>query len=107
MNGAFEALAGVRGVRGRPLADVASVFDGSQLRLLEQSYCGGERIEAAEVPSRQRFFNLTYEPLHDRNGAIDGLMISAVDVTAYVASRRDFEQVQQRSRFLGDATRIG
>jgi signal transduction histidine kinase len=104
MNAAFEALAGVRGIRGRPLADVASVFDGTQLRLLEQSYCGGERIEAAEVPSRQRFFNLTYEPLHDRNGAIDGLMISAVDVTAHVASRRDFEQAQQRSRFLGDAS---
>ncbi len=31
-------------------------------------------------------------------------MISAVDVTAHVASRRDFERAQQRARFLGDAS---
>jgi signal transduction histidine kinase len=104
MNAAFEAIAGVRGFRGRPLADLTSVFDGTQLRLLEQSYCGGDRVESGEVPSRERFFNLVYEPLHDRNGAIDGIMISAADVTSHVASRRDFEQAQQRSRFLSDAS---
>ncbi len=121
MNTAFEAMAGIRAVRGRPLGDMASAFDRAQLRLMEQSFCAGERVEAAEVtmltpaaghgaanddarPAGERFFNLVYEPLHDRNGAIEGLMISGVDVTAHVVSRHAFEEAQQRARFLGDAS---
>ncbi len=52
MNTAFEAMAGIDGARGRPLGEVAPAFDGAQLRLMEQSFCGGERVEAAEVPMR-------------------------------------------------------
>src|SRR5581483_9962602 len=104
MNAAFETMAGCRGRRGRPLGDPGSVFEGAQLHLMEQSYCGGLRVEAVEVRAAERFFNLVYEPLHDRDGAVDGLIISAIDVTAHVASRRDLERAQQRSRFLGDAS---
>src|SRR5581483_4151349 len=95
MNAAFEAMAGVTGARGRPLGEVGSALGAGQLRLMEQAFCLGERVEAAEVRvsaarhpghegASERFFNLVYEPLHDRIGVIEGLMISAVEVTAHV-----------------------
>jgi hypothetical protein len=117
MNVAFETMAGVTAARGRPFSEIDSGLGGKQLQLMERAFCRGERLEAPEValtpgaggdadgpPAGQRmgprFFNLVYEPLHDRAGGIDGLMISAVDVSSHVASRRDFESAQRRALAL-------
>ncbi len=124
MNVAFEAMAGVTGARGRPFSEIDPGLGSEQLQLMERAFCRGERLEAPEVAlgtpgagtvggrggeaagvaMRPRFFNLVYEPLADRVGGIDGLMISAVDVSSHVASRRDFESAQRRARFLGDVS---
>jgi signal transduction histidine kinase len=119
MNPAFEAMAGVRGGVGRPFGEIAADFDvASQLDVMERALRRGERVTAAEVVMRslpageangahatgERFFTLVYEPLHDRTGAVDGLMISGVEVTAHVAGRRDREAAEQRARFLVDAS---
>ena len=128
MNPAFEAMAGVRDGGGRLFREIDLGFDVEpQLRLMERAFRRGERLTATEVamrapalspspsssPSvssdapgaaRERFFNLFYEPLHDGAGAVDGLMISGVEVTAHVAGRRYLEEAQQRASFLVDAS---
>jgi signal transduction histidine kinase len=119
MNPAFEAMAGVRDGGGRLFRDICPGFDvESQLSLMDRAFGCDERLTATEVamwpppassPSppggtRESFFNLFYEPLHDGAGAVDGLMISGVEVTAHVAGRRDLELAQQHARFLVDAS---
>jgi len=121
MNLAFEAMAGVTGAQGRAFSEIDSGLGGEQLQLMEQAFRRGERLEAPEValgrPARTgrgrgrggrgdgaAILQPGLRAAHDRAGVIDGLMISAVDVSSHVASRRDFESAQRRARFLGDAS---
>jgi signal transduction histidine kinase len=119
MNHAFEAVCGTTDGWGRPFREVYLSGDvEAQLRDLDRVLRTGERVVASEVPTRapagggtasaappaERYFNLVYEPLRDSSGAVDGVMLSAIDVTAHVQGRKLLEQAQERSNFLVDAS---
>ncbi|CAN5823318.1 hypothetical protein BH11GEM1_BH11GEM1_33520 [soil metagenome] len=67
-------------------------------RLLDDVYRTGVPYVGTEVPVRidsggqgssvERFFNLVYQPLHDAEERIEGILVFAVDVTTHVLARR-------------------
>jgi signal transduction histidine kinase/PAS domain-containing protein len=119
MNPAFQALCGVDIPRGDPLREASPGLDPRPglpiFDLLDRAFHGGERLVATEVvaastdrdaarlPSAAQFFNVICDPLRDRAGAVEGLMISAVDVTAHVQGRRVLEEAEHHLKFLVDA----
>jgi signal transduction histidine kinase len=114
-NAAFEAAFGGGDSVGKAFREAYGHLDlDYYLQVMDRVYRVGERstIEEAAVRLREtgpagreeRFFNLTYEALRDRNHTIDGLMFLAVDVTAHVQGRRALEESQRRSRFLAMAS---
>jgi signal transduction histidine kinase len=89
----------------------AALGAGEQLEVMDRVYRTGERSAAVEATAQvrdaaggERHFNFLYEPLRDGGGAVDGLMILAVEVTAQVEGNRALEAVHRRSRFLVSAS---
>jgi signal transduction histidine kinase len=114
LNPACAAIAGSRDAVGKPFREAHAAVDVDQhLAIMDRVYRTGERFAAPAVSLRmrdanaaapERFFNFLYEPLRDRAGAVDGLMIVALEVTAEVEGRRVQEAAESRSRFLISAS---
>ncbi|WNG39532.1 PAS domain-containing protein [Archangium violaceum] len=72
--------------------------------LLDSAYATGEPFIANELNVRldregtghleDCFFNFVYQPTRAPDGAVDGIFVHAVDVTAQVRARRDIEEEQ-------------
>jgi signal transduction histidine kinase len=114
MNGAFQAISGAREPLGKPFRDAYPHADvAPQCQMMDRAFTTGEPTVVSEAAlatgagdasaAGERFFNVAYEPLRDEGGAVAGLMISAVEVTAHVLGRRTLEEAQQRSKFLVEA----
>ncbi|RYZ22488.1 MAG: PAS domain-containing protein, partial [Chitinophagaceae bacterium] len=80
--------------------------------LLQTVYHEGERVAAnerpVELPRSGRietvYVNFVYEPFHDGDGSIGGVMVVAYDVTEQVMTRQRIEEiVVQRTHELADA----
>jgi PAS domain S-box-containing protein len=95
-NAGFASAIGAHreGVIGRPLAEVFPA-DGTVMRLLRRGESTGEPVRLHGVPvwlrSQWRHLNLAVLPVHDESGAMQGIVLSATDVTL---------QVQARNRML-------
>ena len=77
------------------------------------------REELARLPTgpdgalSEAYFNFVYAPLRDRDGAVEGVLISGFDVTAQVRARHESERAlallraatEERSRALEEAKR--
>ena len=82
---------------GRPLREALPSSRAEFVALLDETYRTGERRTGTEVQTSvardgdaaetTAYFDFVYEPLRDDNGAIEGIMIHAVDVTEHVAAR--------------------
>ena len=80
---------------------------------LDRVYRLGERFVASEMSIRlrdaagdlvERCFNFSIEPVRSAVGAVMGMMVVAIDITAQVNARRTLEQTnQERARLLADA----
>ena len=55
----------------------------------------------------RRFLDFTFQPTHDSDGAIDGILLMAVDVTDRVRASRELEESEARLRLAQEAGRIG
>lgn len=107
--------------RGIPLVGlpVRIALPGSRpdlLARLDEAYATGERRVGTEIPTpvdrdgdgvneATAYFDFVYEPLKDDTGAVEGVMIHAVDISDHVAARvrerelRDaFEESEARYR---------
>ena len=113
MNPAYAALSVARDAVGQTFREAhAAVCVEQHLEAMDRVYRTGERFAAegsnfafpSVVAGAERHFNFLYEPLRDRGGAVDGLMILAVDVTAQVQGNRALEALHRRSRFLVSAS---
>jgi signal transduction histidine kinase len=88
---------------GRPLREVLPTSRTDLVDLVNEVYASGERRVGTETPAvidsdgdgvgeATAYFDFVYEPLLDDAGAVEGVMLHAVDVTDHVTARtRDRE----------------
>lgn len=55
----------------------------------------------------QRFFDFTFQPIHDSDGAVEAILLMAVDVTDRVVSYRELEASELRFRMAQEAAKVG
>lgn len=95
---------GREAVLGRTVKDVLpEVEPQGFLALLDRVFTTGEPVRGNEVralirqdptsPPVELFINFTYQPTRDVNGAIDGVLVHAVDITEQVVGRRRVEEL--------------
>jgi PAS domain S-box-containing protein len=57
--------------------------------------------------SAEAYFDFVYQPVHTAEGAIEGILVHAVEVTDKVLARRQVERSEERLRLAQDAANIG
>jgi PAS domain S-box-containing protein len=104
-NAACRRLAGVDSVLGHslrelfPEASYQPFFD-----LLDRVYATGETQSVREVllrrePQREELiFDLVYQPTRGADGEVEGVLMSAMEVTSHVRARRTAERLQEEVR---------
>jgi signal transduction histidine kinase len=86
-----------RNVVGLPMRDAFPAASADRIEMMDRAYQTGEPHTASEVVEtiatqrgpEERSFNLVIQPLKDRNGAVYGLLLHAVDVTDQVRTRQE------------------
>nr|WP_304503100.1 MULTISPECIES: PAS domain-containing protein [Myxococcaceae] len=120
-NPAAERLRGRALPSGVPIRELLPELEGQGFyELLERVYRTGETVEAREMRARWRrteegaleegIFDISYQPLRDAAGRIDGVVSYSMDVTAQVQARERVEalaaalqQSEGRFRVLAEA----
>ncbi len=92
-------------VTGRPLADLLPDINPGLLRLLDDVFHSGVPFSGRQVPlilsparnaaGLGRYFDVTWQPWRGADGAIQGVMAVAVEVTGLVNARRAAEALTQ------------
>ncbi len=63
--------------------------------------CGREML--LRLPERDdRYFNFVYAPMHDEQGAVNGIYVEAQDVTEQVLTRHALEESEHRHRLISE-----
>jgi signal transduction histidine kinase/CheY-like chemotaxis protein len=113
-NPGYLAIVGHRPVVGRKIADALpdAVAQG-YLALLDEVYRTGKTYSASGSkyvmqvspggPSDERYVDFVFQPFTGRNGAVDGILVQGVDVTARALADRALELNRAR---LDYATRL-
>jgi PAS domain S-box-containing protein len=109
-NPLYEKFAGRTGLVGKPLREVLPEL-ARQPRFAEvvsrvlrtgQPFVGHEYPVSLDRRGdgtlEEAFVNLVYQPLHDAQGRVDGLLTHAVDVTELVRARQRAEALEQQAR---------
>ncbi|WP_437995687.1 ATP-binding protein [Sorangium sp. So ce185] len=102
VNPLYQRLVGGRALVGEPIRAALPELDGQGIwELLDAVVRTGEPIVGKELPVRldrrgdgtteEVFFNFVYQPMRDRDGAIEGVLVFAFDVTDQVSARRRVE----------------
>ena len=102
-----------RDMLGKPIREALPELAGQGIyELLDQVYAGGETYVGREMHVRldrggdgsldDVYFNFVYQPTRDDAGAVDGILVHAVDVTELVRARQRAEESEERFRTLAD-----
>lgn len=83
--------------------------------LLLHVYTTGERFVANERPTmlprkgtmEMVYINFVYEAFRENDGAISGIMVVAMDVTAQVLARQKIEEAEERARLAVESAELG
>jgi signal transduction histidine kinase len=112
-NSRFLILAGSADVMDKPLLEsLSSVADGALVAPLDTVYRTASPFVASAIPVRDdgeeqadgAFYDLVYVPLRGPDGRIEGVFLSAYEVTSQVRARSDAESaVRARDEFLSIA----
>ncbi|HEY5948458.1 MAG TPA: ATP-binding protein, partial [Kofleriaceae bacterium] len=111
-NPAHDELTGGRIVIGKPLLESLPELAGQPVVVaLDHVFRTGETRTARDVPSqllrggelRERWFDVTWQPMYDVEGRINGVLVSAVDMTDHVVARQKLEAANlARDEILAD-----
>lgn len=110
--------AGQRTLLGQPIRIAQPELEGQGIfELLDQVYTTGQpyvgnemRINLAHPQTGQReerYFNFVYQPLCNDEGAVDGILIHAVEVTEQVHRRQKIQESESRLQRLVNSNVIG
>ncbi|AUX45029.1 histidine kinase [Sorangium cellulosum] len=102
VNPLYQQLVGGRALVGKPIRAALPELEGQRVwGLLDQVYRTGEPVVGKEFPVRldrqgsgateEVFFNFVYQPMRDRDGAVEGIFVFAFEVTDQVNARRSVE----------------
>lgn len=108
-NEAYRRLVAPRDVLGMPLREALPELASQGLAdQLDHVFTTGETYRAEEKTVRLRgpagqderevFLTFTYQPFHDLQGALDGVLFSALDVTETVLARRTLEELARQAK---------
>jgi PAS domain S-box-containing protein len=118
INPLYKTIIGTgREVIGKPIREGLPELEGQGIyELLDQVYTSGEPYEGKEIRVRidrdgagvpeDLYFNFVYQPSRDETGAVDGILVHAVDVTGSVRARHHIEESEQRYRTLFSAVPV-
>jgi len=109
----MRAIGKGREVLGKPIREALPELAGQGFyELLDQVYTSGETQEGKEVLVRldragngileDVYFNFVYQPSRGESGAVDGILVHAVDVTELVRARQQAQESEERFRTLAD-----
>jgi PAS domain S-box-containing protein len=107
-NPAYRAIPGVAGddLLGRTATEVAPGISMDGLGMLDECYRGGRPLSLREYPARlvpggePSYWNLEHVPLRGENGAVDGVLILAQEVSEQVRARRRVEELAARDEAI-------
>ncbi|WP_437760995.1 ATP-binding protein [Sorangium sp. So ce1389] len=102
VNPLYHQLVGQRALVGKPLREALPELDGQPVwDLLDSVMRTGEPVVGKELLVRldrrgdgtaeDVFFNFVYQPMRDRDGAVEGIFVFAFEVTDQVSARRRVE----------------
>ena len=109
VNPAYQRIFPGRDLQGRPLLEaLPEVADTAIHHVLEQVYRTGTPYVAQEMPLRLArhehsalediYFTFTYQARRTAEGAVDGILVFAYEVTDQVRARRMVERGEQQAR---------
>ncbi|RYY18610.1 MAG: PAS domain S-box protein, partial [Cytophagaceae bacterium] len=103
-NDLYQQLVAGRATLGASVAEaLPEVTEQGFTQVLDQVYATGQPYLGREVavilhppgqPTAQHYLDLTYQPLADGQGLVQGILVFAVDVTEQVRTRRQAETLQ-------------
>jgi PAS domain S-box-containing protein len=117
-NAVNQELAGGRQLVGKTVREALPELEADGVTAVVRSvYDTGKPFVAREYavtapatdhrPARRMFMNGICQPLRGPNGAIEGAMIFAYDVTDMVASRQRVEEAEERLRLALESAELG
>ncbi|MGI4863074.1 MAG: PAS domain-containing protein [Janthinobacterium lividum] len=117
VNDAMRAVLGQDAQEGRLLATCAARLPADLQEVIQQVYQSGQPFvtkahglpalpTAGEATSALRYFDLALEPVREDGGAISGLLLFAVDVTAQEEARQQAHRLALETRRLDARLRV-
>jgi len=105
VNDRYQGLVNHRAKLGTRVADVLpETAEQGFIDLLDRVYHTGQPYVGTEIavllappagPPRQNYVTFTYQPLHNEQGVVEGILVSALDVTEPVLARKQRDTMQQ------------
>lgn len=102
VNEMARRLVGGREVEGRTARGAFPEVDPALFDILDRVYATGERVELRDLEVTfdrtgdgtltTGTFDATYQPLHESDGTVSGILSVSVETTAFVAERRRLER---------------
>jgi len=117
-NAPYLQLVGNRDVVGKSIREAIPEVEGQgYFEMLDQVYASGQAVVGNESHAlldrhgdgrlEEGYFNFVFQPLRDPGGAVDGILIHAVEVTEQVRARNAVESLEERLRLAVDAADVG
>lgn len=108
VNPAYQQLFPGRELLGRPIFEALPELIGSQLQeALLTVYHQDEAYKVNELllpvadyeggPTFDRYFTFNYEPRHDENNKVDGIMVFAFEVTGMVKIQQELREAREQA----------
>ena len=101
-NEMYLQLIGKRDILDKTVREVMPELEGQgYLELLDNVYATGESYTGKETPAQinkgngkleEAYFNFVYQPIHNNDGEIDGVLLHGIDVTEQVLARKKIEE---------------
>lgn len=104
-NDIYLEVIGNRDVLGQPIRKALPELEGSGIyEILDTVYSTGKPFVGSEVPVKldrgngkleETYFNFVYQPSHNSEGIIEGILVFGVNVTDQVSARRKIEESEK------------
>ncbi len=111
INPAYQQLFPGRNLAGKPLLEaVPEIRDQPIYDILQNVYNNDETFEGRALkiplarhtsgPVEDRYFDFIYQPRHNKNGKVDGIIVSVYEVTESVIANHLLEESEKRFRIM-------
>ncbi|WP_052732637.1 PAS domain-containing protein [Hymenobacter terrenus] len=110
VNPQYQQLVGERPLLGRPIRQAMPELQGQSIfGLLDEVYRTGEVFRANEMlvqldnynsggqELEKRYYNFIYQPRRNAQGAVDGILVFAYEVSEQVRARQQLEATEQQA----------